>query len=207
MNRKKEVNEWKFFSNFWHLPCIRPAPHIIRFTAKRHSDLNKLREFRCLIINAFFFHAVLSLHKINMFFSFHQIFCIVFFTSFFSLLFVIFFLSSLNFFIIFLFKRILLKNVFYHLFSFFHQSFYHLFHNFFAKMKNPYPLLSGARSWIWRWAHNAGTGASKKRPFGNWAKAVLNTALKQTTAINVFIFSSVFFFCLKNKILYKKMPV
>lgn len=39
-----------------------------------------------------------------------------------------------------------------------------------------------------RWAHKAGTGGSKIRPFGNWANATLSAEQKQTNAMNVFIF-------------------
>lgn len=43
-----------------------------------------------------------------------------------------------------------------------------------------YPLPSGARSWITRWAHRFGTGGSKILPFGNWAKHTLRIEAKTT---------------------------
>lgn len=55
------------------------------------------------------------------------------------------------------------------------------------KLNKNYPLPSGARSWMVRWAHNAGTGGSKIRPFGNWANATLSAEQKQANAMNVFI--------------------
>lgn len=57
-----------------------------------------------------------------------------------------------------------------------------------------YPFPSGARSWIDRSPHNAGTGGSKIRPFGNWAKAKHTTELKHITATARFIFNSIYLF-------------
>lgn len=56
-----------------------------------------------------------------------------------------------------------------------------------TKENRLYPLPSGARSWMTRFAHKAGTGGSKIRPFGNWAKDNPSNELKHTIATNVFI--------------------
>uniref|UniRef100_A0A8D8F147 (northern house mosquito) hypothetical protein n=1 Tax=Culex pipiens TaxID=7175 RepID=A0A8D8F147_CULPI len=53
-----------------------------------------------------------------------------------------------------------------------------------SRHEKKYPLPSGARSWTIRLAHSCGFGASRTRPFGNWA-TVRPTRAASTT--NCFI--------------------
>lgn len=69
-----------------------------------------------------------------------------------------------------------------------------------------YPFPSGARSWMVRSAHSAGTGGSKIRPLGNWANAKHMTELKHITATARFIFAfSADFFYFSRQRIWKSM--